>query len=123
MEPYPTPNLVQQSLEEILNKLDFVDKIVFGKLNYNVKVSEFQDNKEFYNECANVVMDFCDRRNIEYHIKYGTAKKDNKATEKIFKKKLVVENKLNYCTLAQTALNVQDCCSINKPREVGFIFF
>jgi len=105
MEPYPTPNLVPQSLEQILNKLDFVDKIVFGKLNYNVKVSEFQDNKEFYNECANVVVDFCDKKNIEYHIKYGTAKKDNKATEKIFKK-VNIKKDLDYYVIAQSSFNV-----------------
>ncbi|MDP2709154.1 MAG: radical SAM protein [bacterium] len=105
MEPYPTPNLVPQSLGQILNKLDFVDKIVFGKLNYNVKVSEFQDNKEFYNDCANTVVDFCDKRNIEYHIKYGTAKKDNKVTEKIFKKVGIKED-LDYCVIAQPAFNI-----------------
>jgi len=86
MEPYPTPNLVKQDLNEVLDKISFVDKIIFGKLNYNVKVTEFQDNKNFYDECANTVIDFCQRNGIEYHIKYGTQKKDNKRTEKIFKR-------------------------------------
>ncbi|MCX6739622.1 MAG: radical SAM protein [Candidatus Parcubacteria bacterium] len=85
MEPYPTPNLVRQDLEKILEKIDFVDKIIFGKLNYNVKVTQFQDNKDFYDNCASVVTDFCTQNNISYHIKYGTAKKDNFKTEKIFK--------------------------------------
>lgn len=48
MEPYPTPNLVPQNLLEILDKISFVDKIIFGKLNYNVRISQFKDNKEFY---------------------------------------------------------------------------
>lgn len=86
MEPYPTPNLVKQDLLKILNKIKFVDKIIFGKLNYNVKVTKFQNNKNFYNNCANIVIDFCKKNNIEYHIKYGTKEKDNKKTEKIFKK-------------------------------------
>jgi DNA repair photolyase len=85
MEPYPTPNLVKQDLIAVLEKIKFVDKIVFGKLNYNVKVTEFQDNKSFYNECAEIVINFCSKYNIDYHIKYGTQLKDNKKTEKIFR--------------------------------------
>lgn len=84
MEPYPTPNLVRQNLNDILEKINFVDKIIFGKLNYNVKVIEFQDNKDFYQERALEVIDFCEKNNIGYHIKYGTQKEDNKKTEEIF---------------------------------------
>jgi len=76
--------LVLQDLRKILKEISFVDKIIFGKLNYNVRVSEFRDNEEFYNDCANTVIDFCNKNNIEYHIKYGTAKRDNAKTEKIF---------------------------------------
>ena len=83
MEPYPTPNLIEQKLNEILEKIKFVDKIIFGKLNYNVKITEFEDNKNFYDDCANLVIDFCDRNNIDYHVKYGTKKVDNKQTKKI----------------------------------------
>ena len=86
MEPYPTPNLSKQDLPEILEKISFVDKIIFGKLNYNAQVSNYQDNKRFYEECANTVIDFCVKRDIEYHIKYGTRKTDDKKTEKIFRK-------------------------------------
>jgi len=84
MEPYPTPNLVRQDLLEILKRISFVDKIIFGKLNYNVKSSQFIGNKKFYQDCANTVIQFCEDREIEYHIKYGTQEKDNKKTEKIF---------------------------------------
>lgn len=84
MEPYPTPNLVEQDLVEVLDRIDFVDKIIFGKLNYNVKVTQFQENRSFYDECASVVIDFCDQRGIDYHIKFGTAKKDDIETGKIF---------------------------------------
>lgn len=84
MEPYPTPNLVKQDLSEILDQLSFVDKIIFGKLNYNVKTNQSADSKSFYEHCANTVIEFCKKRNIEYHIKYGTKKKDNKSTGKIF---------------------------------------
>lgn len=92
MEPYPTPNLVRQNLNDILKKINFVDKIIFGKLNYNVKVTEFQDNKDFYQERALEVIKFCERYNIGYHIKYGTQKNDNNQTETIFVK--IAESKI-----------------------------
>lgn len=85
MEPYPTPNLVQQNLLETLKKISFVDKIIFGKLNYNVKSSQFKESKTFYQNCADKVIKFCQSEGIEYHIKYGTQEKSNKRTEKIFK--------------------------------------
>ena len=72
MEPYPTPNLIVQNLNDILNAVSFVDRIIFGRANYNKVVTEFKDQKEFYNICAKQVIDFCDRNNIQYHIKHGT---------------------------------------------------
>lgn len=85
MEPYPTPNLVSQDLSKILEKISFVDKIVFGKLNYNVRSSQFKDSKNFYQKRANEVVKFCEDKNIECHIKYGTQRRDNRKTENIFK--------------------------------------
>ena len=84
MEPYPTPNLIRQDLSEILDQIRFVDKIVFGKLNYNVKTTQFEDNKNFYQECADTVIEFCNNNGIEHHIKFGTQKKDNFKTKKLF---------------------------------------
>lgn len=72
MEPYPTPNLIEQDLSKILNNVSFVDKIVFGKLNYNVKTSEFNYKGNFYSDCAKIVIDFCKKNSIDYHIKEGT---------------------------------------------------
>lgn len=86
MEPYPTPNIdSKQDLSHLLKQVSFVDKIIFGKLNYNVKVSESLGNKEFYENRANLVIAFCKKNKIEYHIKYGTQEKYNKKTEIIFK--------------------------------------
>ena len=86
IEPYPTPNLVKQNLLEILKKISFVDKIIFGKLNYNVVSSQFKDNASFYEGRANQVIEFCKKNNIEHHIKWGTQREYNKKTEAIFKK-------------------------------------
>jgi len=72
MEPYPTPNLVQQDLSTILNAVSFVDRIIFGRANYNKRVTEYRDHKSFYNICANQVINFCDQNKIQYHIKDGT---------------------------------------------------
>jgi len=87
IEPYPTPNLIEQDLKEILNKIDFVDRIIFGKLNYNVETSHYSSNG-FYEKCAQIVINFCKERGIDYHIKFGTQKQDNKKTVVLFNKKL-----------------------------------
>ena len=72
IEPYPTPNLIEQSLEEILKSVSFVDKIIFGRTNYSKEVSSYKGHKAFYNEAAQRVIDFCNDREIAYHIKDGT---------------------------------------------------
>ncbi len=72
MEPYPTPNIIKQNLNQILEAISFVDRIIFGRLNYNVKSSEFKYTKEFYNSNALSVIRFCKKNGIAYHIKHGT---------------------------------------------------
>ncbi|MCR4898287.1 MAG: hypothetical protein K5892_03580 [Acholeplasmatales bacterium] len=72
MEPYPTPNIVNQNFENILNDVSFVNKIVFGRLNYNKLVSEYKNYKNYYNNLVNTFIEFCEKNNIEYHIKNGT---------------------------------------------------
>jgi len=72
IEPYPTPNIISQDFVKLLQAVDFVDKIIFGRLNYNPKVSEYRGHKEYYNKLGNLVMEFCNARGIEYHIKKGT---------------------------------------------------
>jgi len=86
IEPYPTPNLDKTAvnIENILEKIKFVDKIIFGKLNYNVNSSKFYNNKSFYSEISKRVIDFCEKNKIKYHIKFGTPYSDVK-TKRIFK--------------------------------------
>ena len=72
IEPYPTPNIIEQDMMEILNKVSFVDKVIFGRLHYNKKVSQYKDYKRFYNNCANIVIDYCNKNKIDYHIKEKT---------------------------------------------------
>lgn len=72
MEPYPTPNIIRQNLTKILEAVSFVNRIIFGRLNYNVKSSEFKYTKQFYNDHSSAVISFCRKNKIEYHIKQGT---------------------------------------------------
>ena len=72
MEPYPTPNLIEQDLANILQAISFVDKIIFGRTNYSKEVSAYRNHKQFYNECAQQVIEFCNKQGLAYHIKEGT---------------------------------------------------
>lgn len=72
MEPYPTPNIVDQDIEGILSAVSFVDKIIFGRMNYSKEASGYPAHKKFYNECANTVKEFCAAHGIECIIKRGT---------------------------------------------------
>lgn len=72
IEPYPTPNLIEQDLSLILETIGFVDKIIFGRTNYSKGISAYKKHKEFYNNCAKEVINFCEKQGLDYHIKDGT---------------------------------------------------
>ena len=72
IEPYPTPNIIEQDYNNILETISFVDKIIFGRLNYNKDVTAYKQHKEFFNSLANQTIDFCNKHGINYHIKSGT---------------------------------------------------
>lgn len=84
IEPYPTPNLVRQDLNKILKTVAFVDRIIFGRINYNVQSTQFKENGNFFEEKAREVIEFCEERGIDYHIKFGTQKKYNSKTAELF---------------------------------------
>lgn len=72
IEPYPTPNLIEQDLQNILDAVRFVDKIIFGRTNYCKEVSDYKQHKAFYNKLAVQVTEFCEQNGIQYHIKEKT---------------------------------------------------
>lgn len=72
IEPYPTPNLIGQSLQKLLEAISFTDRVIFGRTNYNKEVSAYKDYRDFYNRCADEVIQFCQERQIMFHIKDGT---------------------------------------------------
>ncbi|MBI4721282.1 MAG: radical SAM protein [Chitinivibrionia bacterium] len=64
MEPYPTPNLIEQDLEDILQRVAFMDSIYFGGWNYNPVTGKFPGRKEFYDRQAEILRHFCATRGI-----------------------------------------------------------
>lgn len=72
VEPYPTPNIIDQDINELLRKISFVDKIIFGRTNYNKLVNSYPYAKEFYNLEARKVIEFCNTNHIAWYIKNGT---------------------------------------------------
>ena len=72
IEPYPTPNFIEQDLNDILEAIGFCDKIIFGRLNYNKQVSEYKDHKDYFNKLAEQVIAYCKTNDKQYHIKDGT---------------------------------------------------
>ena len=74
IEPYPTPNIINQDFDKILDEISFVDKIIFGRLNYNSKVTRYPGFQIFYNKLSEKVINYCKERGKDYHIKKGTIK-------------------------------------------------
>lgn len=74
IEPYPTPNLIEQNLDVVLDAVAFTDKIIFGRTNYSKEITAFKGHRDFYNVQAGKVISFCEEHNIQFHIKDGTIK-------------------------------------------------
>lgn len=72
MEPYPTPNMIEQNIIDVLEAVNFVDYLVFGRFNRFAEASSYPYHKEFYNEQAQIVKAYCDVHGIVCHIKNGT---------------------------------------------------
>ncbi len=72
IEPFPTPNIVRQDLQVLLEEVSFVDRIIFGRINYSTEVTAYTQHKQFFNDRTAEVIAFCNERGISYHIKDGT---------------------------------------------------
>lgn len=86
IEPYPTPNIVKQDLEELLASVDFVDRIIFGQMNYVSAATNFPKRKEFYQTCVEKVVNFCEDLGIEWHIKEKTPRPEGIAQSNFLNK-------------------------------------
>jgi DNA repair photolyase len=56
IEPYPTPNLMEQDIALLLEAVSFADKIIFGRTNYSKEVTAYHKHNAFYNEQAQSVI-------------------------------------------------------------------
>lgn len=72
IEPYPTPNIVEQDLQKLLDEISFVDRIIFGRMNYNKEVTAYTEHKKFFNNSAEKVIAYCNEHGISCYIKKGT---------------------------------------------------
>lgn len=72
IEPFPTPNITKQDLLSLLETVSFVDRIIFGRMNYNTEVTAYTQHRQFFNDRAKDVIAFCNKHGIDYHIKNGT---------------------------------------------------
>jgi DNA repair photolyase len=66
IEPYPTPNVIEQDLGAILEEIGFADSLFFGGWNYSPLTRAFPDRAGFYEECAREARRFCRERGIEF---------------------------------------------------------
>lgn len=72
IEPYPTPNIIDQDLTKILDAVSFTDRIIFGRTNYSKNISAYKSHRTFYNIKAKQVISYCKKNNISCYIKEGT---------------------------------------------------
>jgi DNA repair photolyase len=65
LEPYPTPAIWKQEIEKLLDKINFVDFMVFGRWNYE----KLANDKPFYVETIKKFEDYCNQMGIKYFVK------------------------------------------------------
>ncbi|MDP3113613.1 MAG: hypothetical protein Q8M98_02440 [Candidatus Cloacimonadaceae bacterium] len=78
IEPYPTPNILEQDIIKLLESVEFVDRVIFGRLHYNYLVGQYKHYQDFYNNSVIQVVDYCVYHQMFYHIKAKTITENNK---------------------------------------------
>ena len=64
IEPYPTPNIIRQEIEPLLEAVAFVDELYFGGWNYSQLPGAWPDREGFYRAQGRIVRAFCTRHDI-----------------------------------------------------------
>ncbi len=64
IEPYPTPDLVEQEVLPLLEAVGFVDELYFGGWNYSALARRYPDRERFYREQGRLVRGFCREHGI-----------------------------------------------------------
>jgi DNA repair photolyase len=68
IEPYPTPNIVQQDVEALLEAVSFVDELYFSGWNYSALPGGWAEREDFYRAQGRTVRAFCRRHHIRASI-------------------------------------------------------
>jgi len=71
MEPYPPPEKHRQNICHLLEAMNFVDFMIFGKWNYDAATGT-PEAKVFYQDAVAEFVDFCKSHGIRYHVKTDT---------------------------------------------------
>lgn len=66
VEPYPTPNLFDQDLRDVLGRVSFVDSLFFGPWNYHAAALSYPGRARFYGEQRAIARRFCEMEGIAY---------------------------------------------------------
>lgn len=69
IEPYPTPDIVEQDLLPILESVSFADRIIFGRISGGSTGAPFPDVGRWYEARARELMGFCTMVETEHYIK------------------------------------------------------
>lgn len=72
VEPFFTPNIHNQNLQELFKAVDFVDKIIFGRVNRYKGTAAYPDYKGYYNHMAAASIKFGEEHGMQVYIKEGT---------------------------------------------------
>lgn len=72
VEPFFTPNIHNQNLQELLKAVDFVDKIIFGRVNQYKGTAAYPDYKGYYNHMAAASIKFGAEHGTQVYIKEKT---------------------------------------------------
>ncbi len=59
IEPYPTPNIIIQDIDALLEAVAFVDAVYFGEWNYSSVAGKYPNRTRFYAEQVRKVKAFC----------------------------------------------------------------
>jgi DNA repair photolyase len=65
IEPYPTPNIIAQDIELLLEAITFADAVFFSGWNYSPLPAKYADRTQFYAQQAKKVQAFCRKHGID----------------------------------------------------------
>jgi len=71
LEPCPCRGIWTQDIRNLLNSLNFVDRLILGKWNYDPR-AETDEAREDYGRTVATFRDFCEDHGIRYHVKSET---------------------------------------------------